>query len=150
MKMINEVLERRLKISKTAAIMMEVVMGLFLLFLVCGLLIAGIVFLITGHVIRFESPLAYGIGLFVGCLLSVIKIFLLDRSLNRLLDMEGGKAKALGSLQSILRHVLTLGFLLSAFIFPDYIGRVGIIIGVLSLQVASYITTHRLKKVEKV
>ena len=136
----------RLKLSQTAVIMMAAIAGLFGALLPCGLAVIWLVY-------RFEPPLAFGTGLFAGCALSALKVFLMERALSRALDMEKGKAKGYASLQALLRYGLTIAALvcggLCARRWPQAIGLFGIIAGTLTLQLSSYITSLVLKKKEK-
>lgn len=129
---------RLLKISKTAAVMCTVIGVLFLALLAIGLLVA--VFLYP-----FERPAAYALGLLLGCLLSAVKVVLLERALDRSMDMEGAPAKGYASLMAVLRYLLTIFALLPVFFFRDVFGLSGVIIGILSLQAAAYITGHIMK-----
>jgi hypothetical protein len=127
-------------LSRTAKIMCGALLALCVFFLMAGL--SAISFLYP-----FEQPLAYSIGLVTGTLLSVAKVILMEKTLNRAADMgEFKSARNYGALQITLRNVLTLGFFLAVFFFREVFGLFGAIIGVLSLQAAAYITGFILRK----
>jgi len=134
------------RLSQTAVIMMTVIAGLFGALLPCGLAVIWLVY-------RFEGPLAFGVGLFAGCALSMLKVYLMERALSRALDMEAGKAKGYASLQALLRYGLTIAALVGAGLcarrWPQAVGLYGAIAGTLTLQLASYITSFVLKAKEK-
>lgn len=129
----------RLNISETGVIMCAVIGCLFVLFAVAGLLVSVLIY-------PFERPAAYVSGLLVGCLLSAVKVILLEKTLDRSADMESGMAKGYASLMAILRYALTIGVLLLVVFFRGVFGLFGIIIGILSLQAAAYVTAFIIRK----
>lgn len=120
-------------LSATAKIMLAVIAALF------GALL-GIGLAVTLLVYRFEAPLAFGVGLLAGCALSAVKVILLEKALTKAVDMGKQKAQNYTRLQVIARYGLTTLVLLGAVLFPKVIGLFGIIAGILTLQLASYIT----------
>lgn len=127
-------LKQLLKLSNTAAIMCAVIAGLFLALLFLGL---GVILLLY----PFEQPLPYFLGLLAGCLLSAVKVVLLERSLGHAVDLpEEKQAKNYGHLHAILRYFLTAAVLLVVILFPKVFGLFGMILGILSLQISAYIT----------
>lgn len=126
------------KLSYTAKTMCGVIGIIFGGFLLVGLIVSIFIY-------RFESPLAYSVGLFLGSALSLVKVILLEKALNSSVELESQKAKNYSSLQAILRYALTIIVLLLVVFFPKVFGLFGAIIGVLSLQLAAYITTAVLK-----
>lgn len=123
-----------LRLSRTASVMCAVTGALFLLLLALGLLVIHFV-----H--AFERPLPYTVGLLTGCLLSAVKVVLLEKVLERSLDLQEEKpAKNYAHLQSLLRYLLTIVVLLSVVAFPRVFGLWGMIVGVLSLQASAYIS----------
>lgn len=129
----------RLKVSETAATMCAAIGGLFLLLLAAGLLATTLIY-------QFERPLPYALGLLLGCILSAVKVVLLEKALDRSVDMEGKTAQGYASLMAALRYMLTIGVFLLVFFFRDVFGLFGAIIGVLSLQISAYITGHIINK----
>lgn len=129
----------RLNLSETAAVMCTAIGGLFILFLAAGLTVSSLIY-------PFERPAQYALGLLMGCLLSAAKVVLLEKSLDRSVDMEGKTAQGYANLMAVLRYLLTVAVLLLVFFFRDVFGLFGAIVGILSLQVAAYITGHIIKK----
>ena len=117
-----------------------VIAGLYAALLMLGLLVTLIIY-------PFEAPLPYALGLTLGCLLSLGKVILLEKALDRSLDAgEEKSAKNYAHFQSILRYLLTIAVLLVVVLFPRVFGLFGVILGVLSLQISAYITGAIVKK----
>jgi len=129
---------RQEKLSRTAVTMLIAIAGLF-----GALLLAGELVIFLAY--RFEGPLPFGIGLLLGCALSAAKVVLLEKALSKAVDMEAEKAKNYARLQMVLRYGLTLLVVLSAVLFRQAVGLFGIIAGLLTLQLASYIANIFLK-----
>ena len=121
--------------TKTASVMCKTIAILFLILLIIGL---AVILLLC----PFELPLPYGAGLFLGCALSVLKVILLEKTLNKSADMESKHAQVYASLQVLARYTLTAAVLLGAVFFPKIIGVFGVIFGILTLQISAYITSH--------
>jgi len=130
--------KRQEKLSRTAVTMLIAVAGLFGALLLIGLLI---IFLVK----RFEGPIPFAAGLLLGCGLSAVKLVLLEKALSKAVDMEAGKAKNYARLQMVLRYGLTLLAVLPAVLFRQAVGLFGLIAGLLTLQLASYIANIYLK-----
>ena len=129
--------------SRTARLMCFILICLCIVFSVAGLLINAFVY-------PFEPPAAYITGLLAGTALSIAKVKMMERSLNRIADMENSKnAQSYGALQSIFRNLLTLGLLALVFFFRDIFGLFGTIISVLYMQIAAYIAGYLLRKDKK-
>lgn len=137
----NKLLER-LRLSETARIMCTAVAGLFAGLLALGLLIIFLIY-------PFERPFPYAMGLLLGCGLSAVKVVLMERSLEKTVEMDGKTAKTTGSLHSLARYLLTIAVLLAVVFCKGFFGLVGTIAGVLTLQIAAYITGHVLKVRER-
>ena len=139
----SQTAKERFRLSKTAAVMVAAIGGLFCALLPCGLLIILLVY-------RFEAPLAFGTGLFAGCAFSALKVVLMERAFSKILDMDKDRAKGYGLLQMALRFGLTAAALVCAGLcarrWPEVFGLFGAIAGVLTLQLASYITGFMLRK----
>ncbi|MDR2931923.1 MAG: ATP synthase subunit I [Oscillospiraceae bacterium] len=126
-------------VSKTAAVMCYALGGLFLFFLVIGLLVSVFIY-------PFEAPAPYALGLFVGCASSVLKVILMEKSLGKAADMEEKGAKNYGALMAMSRYFLTIAVFLLVVFFRDIFGLFGTIIGVLALQFSAYIANFVLRK----
>ena len=133
-----EPLKSKEKLSKTAVTMLIAIAGLFGALLTAGLLVIFLAY-------RFERPLAFGVGLFLGCALSAAKVVLLEKALNRAVELGAEKAKNYARLQMILRYGLTILVVLGAVFFREVVGVFGMIAGLLVLQAASYIASAVLK-----
>ena len=107
-------------------------------FLFIALLIAGL--LVYYCIYAFERPLPYAVGLVTGCAVSGMKILLIDNANSRAVDM-GKHAKNYATLQAMLRYFGTAAAVAPAFIFRGAFGVFGVIAGLLSLQLAAFITS---------
>ena len=129
-----------MKLSKTAKTMCCVLLGLCAFFLVAGIAVSVLIY-------NFETPAVYAAGLLAGTILSVAKVVLIEKMLNHAADIaEAKSARNYGALSVTFRNLLTVGVLLLVFFFRDVFGLFGAIIGILSLQLASYITGFILRK----
>lgn len=126
-------------LSTTAKNMLTAIVWLF-----AGLLAAGLA--VTLLLYRFEPPLAYALGLALGCASSALKVVLLERSNAKLLELDSKAAENLSRLFFVLRFTLTVILLLPVVLLPDYVGLFGAILGVLSLQAAAHIAGRRQEK----
>jgi len=135
-------MRRFFNVSKTARTMCRALCCLFAALLTAGLLVCIFIY-------PFERPLPYTIGLVTGTLLSILKVILLEKSIGNALDMEGGSAKNYVALQSVLRYLLTIAVLLCVVFFPGVFGLFGVIIGILSLQAAAYVTGYLMRGKEE-
>lgn len=141
-------------LSKTAKIMILSVAGVCVVFLIAGLIVINLV----DFVAKFEKALPFVIGIELGCIVSVLKIVMLEKSINFTLDMgeksaAAGKTKVkaagpFGMLFYMLRFMLTVAVLAFAFIRPDICGRFGVILGILSMQFSGYAANIILKKIK--
>ena len=128
------------RLSYTAKTMCATLAGLCVFFLVVGLAV-------TTWVFPFEPALPYAIGLLAGTLHSMLKVVLLERTLNRAADIgEYGQAKGYGTMQAMLRNLITLALFAMVFAFRDIFGLFGTILGVLALQMSGYVVGYILRK----
>ena len=125
-------------LSHTAKTMIAVECILFAVLLVAGCAIIMFVY-------PFERPLPYSIGLLTGCALSGAKILLLDHTNSKAVDL-GKNAKNYATLQAILRYFGTIAAVAPAFIFRGAFGVYGVAAGLLSLQLAAFITSFIIGK----
>ena len=120
--------------------MCAVLLCLCAFFMVVGIAAASFIY-------PFEPPATYAAGLLIGILLSIFKVALMEKMLNHAADIgERKSARNYGALQVTFRNILTLGVLLMVFFFRQTFGLFGTIIGILSLQLAAYITGFILRK----
>lgn len=135
------------KLSKTAQIMLTADVAVCFVLMILGLLVINLIY-------RFEGSLPYAAGIMIGCIHSLIKIVLLEKSINRTLDIsangehEAKKASGIAYLHYVGRFVLTGAVFALVIIFPSIFGLFGAIIGVLSLQAAAIAANIILQKKE--
>lgn len=84
-----------------------------------------------------SDVLGFIVGVVMGCVISVLKIILLARTLDNAINMQKGDISNYMRLQYILRYSLTsIGLVVAALIpFIDLFGAIG---GVLSMYLAAY------------
>ena len=95
-----------------------------------------------------KAFIAYLLGLFLGTFLSVIKLLLLARAINKSVNLEPHDAKNFMTAQYVLRYFLT-SVALFFVITNKNISTIGFIIGLLSLQISAYLTGFRKKSDNK-
>lgn len=78
-------------------------------------------------------------GVFLGAAVSVVKVLLLRRTVDRASRMDKKKAAGYTSLQHLLRLFLTGASVAPALIWPDIIHLWGTVAGVFTYQVAVYL-----------
>ncbi|MGI6562579.1 MAG: ATP synthase subunit I [Clostridia bacterium] len=102
------------------------------------ILIIGFVFII-GSVIYYRSldflPFFFGVSL--GSVVSIVKVFLLDNTVNKALSMDKTGAGKYVSLQYFIRFFLTGVVLYIGAVVPD-INLWGVAAGVIAFQLATY------------
>ena len=129
---------RNSRLSHTAKVMCAVEGILFIVLLIAG-------YSVNYFVYPFERPLPYTIGLLTGCALSAAKIILLEKTISRAVDL-GKQAKNYASLHAFLRYFGTIAAVAPAFIFRNTFGVIGVVAGLLTLQLAAFITSAIIKK----
>ena len=134
-------------LSETARIMMAAVLVICFALLVLGLVVINILYQFFD--IQLEKNLPFITGMVFGCLHSVIKVVLMEKSLDKIATAEKESAKAVGILLYMGRMVLTIAVLALAVLFRDIFGWVGTIAGVLSLQLSAYAANIVLIRREK-
>ena len=99
-------------------------------------IISSIIILLIGSFF-LEDVLGFALGVALGCLVSVLKILLLARSLDTAVNMEKKDVSNYMRLQYTLRYSLTTIGLIGAALIPivDLFGAIG---GVLSMYLAAY------------
>ncbi|NLJ95083.1 MAG: ATP synthase subunit I [Clostridiaceae bacterium] len=85
------------------------------------------------------------LGIILGSAVSIIKVILLKRSINKVFNEKQDQAKAYTGLQYLLRFALTAGILVVGALVPQ-INLLGVIAGVLSFQLATYIVQLMMRK----
>lgn len=115
-----------IKLSKTAKQM---------LLLMCILILAALVVSILYYRSLGFLPFAY--GLLIGGGVSVLKVLLLERAIDKALQKEQKAAGAYIQLQQLLRLFLTGGALLLSALVPE-ISLLGAAVGVFTYPIAIY------------
>lgn len=121
-------------LSRTAKIMILSVIAVCFVLLVAGLTVINL------GVIERENSLQYAVGLALGGTFSVIKVVMMEKSLNKIAEAgEEKQAKGMGQMYFVIRFILTAVVLVAAALL-SFVGIFGTIAGILSLKVAAYIT----------
>ncbi len=101
---------------------------------------------ILGSIIYYRSfgfiPFLFGVML--GSVISIARVFLLDRAVDRALTMEKKRAAQYLSLQNILRILLSGFALVIGAIIPQ-INLWGVVAGILAYSLAAYSTKFKSK-----
>jgi hypothetical protein len=118
-----------------------------IMFMICA---AALVIIVGGAVFyRSIEALYFAFGVVLTSALNVLKIYMLERTVNRTLDMDD---KETGSnfvrLQYLVRYFLTGAVLLGVgliwlYVEPPFINIWGAVLGVFTLQIAVIIVRHR-------
>jgi ABC-type Fe3+-siderophore transport system permease subunit len=110
-------------------------------------LVIGCVLIATGHFFTSSIPY-YIVGIAVGFLFDAIKVIMMTNAIEKAVDMTPKDAANYVRLQYSSRFFLTLVVLVAAYKVP-FVDPVGVIIELLLLQPASYITNLIISKDEK-
>ena len=121
------------RLSPTSQSMFKIEIIVFSALLALGVAIHFVIY-------PFERPQLFIPGLILGCATSALKIVLLEKALANSVSM-GRHAAVYGALQAFLRYFVTIAVLVPAFMFRAHVGIVGVVAGLLSLQVTAFITT---------
>jgi len=96
-------------------------------------------------VYEFEGPGQFALGLLVGCIHSLAKIVLLEKSIMGTLGREKENARNHAVLHFFGRYFLTVAVFVVVVLFNGVFGLFGALAGVLSLQVAAHIANRALR-----
>ena len=107
--------------------------------------------IIAGGAVFFQSieALYFAIGVILTSSLNVLKIYMLERTVNRTLDMDNPESgKNFVRLHYLVRYFLTGAVLLGAglvwiYVDPPFINIWGAVLGVFTLQIAVIVVRHR-------
>lgn len=130
-------------LSKTAKIMILSVIAVCIILLIVGLIILNLIeyYNVFGDKFEVEKNLPFAIGLMLGGVSSIIKVILIERALNRTLDIEDEQqAKNMGQMFYMGRFIFSFAVLLVG-VLVKFFGFFGTILGVFSLRVAAHITS---------
>lgn len=87
-------------------------------------------------------------GLAFGTIITLLKTVLLERTVNKALDMNKHKADSYMRLHYMLRYTIT-GVVLVVAALEDSISLIGLIIGLLAMRPAVYIVSWRMNNNQK-
>lgn len=106
--------------------------------MISTVLIIGLI-CILGSVIYYRSLgfLPFFFGVILGSIISIIKVFLLERAVDNALSMEQNKAMAYVSIQQLLRLVISGVPLFIGAVVPQ-ISLWGVFAGIMAFQIAIY------------
>ena len=128
--------------SETARIMAAATVVINLIILATGAVIAAFVY-------SFGTVMLYAAGVVLGGVHSLVKIILLEKSLNSVLDKEKEGAANTARLFFLVRYLMTGAVFVIAALVLKVPGLVGTILGVLSLQPAAIAANVILNKRER-
>lgn len=113
--------------------------------MIITILVIGLVG-VLGSVIYYRSLgfLPFLFGVLLGSAVSIAKVFLLERAVDKALELEGQHAKNYVSLQHILRLFLT-GVVIFIGAVVDQVSLLGVALGVFAFQLATYNIKFTLK-----
>lgn len=127
------------RLTVTAQYMLYAIGGLFLAFLLLGILFIQFIY-------PLESVSQYALGLLTGCLVSAVRIVLMDKSINRVVDMEEKKAKNYNQMQFLIRYYIVIGYAVLLVVLQQYLGVFGGVLGLLCMQLSAYAANFVLNK----
>lgn len=119
--------------SNTAKRLLISLAGVLAVLLVAG---EGVILLLW----RFESPLPFLLGLLVGGALSASKVILLEKSLQKTLNMDEKQAENASRAYFLGRYALTIAVLAVVVLLRQYVGIIGCAAGIVAMQIAVYVT----------
>ncbi|MDR2183239.1 MAG: ATP synthase subunit I [Clostridiales bacterium] len=108
-----------------------------------GIMLGTLIFSAIGLAIGLflvPDPLFYAIGVGLGCAMSVLKTFLLERSINKITQAGPEDKKAAQNamrLGYMSRYLLTAAVLVAAVFLLDIWGLVGTLVGTIAMTLAA-------------
>jgi len=104
---------------------------------ICFVVIAVLGF--SAQIFFFEGfgALLFAVGALLGCALSALKVYLLDRTVSKSLTLEAQDAKNYIGVHVFIRFILT-GVVLAIAIFIDPVALWGAALGILTLQISAF------------
>jgi predicted PurR-regulated permease PerM len=113
-----------------------------------GTLIFSAIGLVAG-VFLVPYPVYYAIGVGLGCAMSVLKTFLLERSINKITQAGPEDKKAAQNamrLGYMSRYLMTAAVLLAAVFLLDLWGLVGTLVGTVAMTLAAVVLRFFVKE----
>ena len=124
------------KLSDTSKRLVKVMLAICLIAFGCGIIVTGIWF--PDEIFKF----AYGV--LFGCIFAVLKLILLERSLNKSVNMPEGQAQNYIRLHYMLRYFLT-GVVLAVAAVRGISALIGVVICLFSLRPAIFIVNRQMR-----
>lgn len=109
-----------------------------------GIMLGTLIFSAIGlavGVFLVPHPLFYSIGVVLGCAMSILKTFLLERAVDKLMQAGSDDVKSAQNfirLGYTSRYLLTGVVLVGAFLLMDLWGLVGTFVGTLAMTLAVF------------
>lgn len=119
-----------------------------------SLVFFGVVFAALGLgiillVYPFETVSQYLLGLLLGCFVTAIRILLMDRAIDKTVDLPEKQAKNKYQLLFFLRYGILIVFAAILIIFNQVFGIWGGVVGIICMQFSAYGANYLLTKYEK-
>ncbi|NMA83906.1 MAG: hypothetical protein GX962_08590 [Epulopiscium sp.] len=92
----------------------------------------------------------FWLGMITGTICSVVKIYMMEASINKALQMDKKQANLYTNVQYILRYTLTAGVLIVLAITQPPIAILGGTIGLFTMKIAVYIYQFQENKNKKI
>jgi uncharacterized membrane protein YiaA len=108
------------------------------LFLQLSWKVAAFCVIVFGVGCFFTDPLVWGKGVLFGCIFTIIRLRLMDLSVQKAVQKDPGKASGYFTRQYILRYIMSIAVLVVAALEPS-ISLYGTMLAMFSLKVATYI-----------
>ena len=124
------------RLSDTSKRLVKVMLAICLIALGGGIIVTGIWF--PGEIFRFSY------GVVFGCIFAVLKLILLERSLNKSVNMPEGQAQNYIRLHYMLRYFLT-GVVLAVAAVRGISALIGVVICLFSLRPAIFIVNRQMR-----
>jgi len=107
----------------------------FLIMLSTAACIGGLIFYQTID----SYSIGYLLGIFIGTVLSIVRIVLLEKALNKSVDMKASQATNYTRLQYLFRYLITIAVMVFVGVMHPTINLIGALIGLVNMQFAAYL-----------
>ena len=112
------------------------------------IVVLGAISLVVGLFFA-DSKIHWLLGIVLGTLVSVVKVYMLERALDKAVDMEPKDATNYTRANYTMRLVISVGIVVLACVTKQF-NVVGVLIGLLLVQPAAYITNFIITNKEKI
>lgn len=96
-----------------------------------SLIVYGIGLMVTAH------SLAWTMGIFLGLIIALLKLKLMENTFTKAVNMNEGKAKTYTQRQYMLRYLIT-GVVLFIAALSEDVSLVGVFFGLISMKIGAY------------